>query len=126
MSEVREQVREHYREVALDVQGGGDGCCDSGCCNGPKDQVWGAELYAAAERAELPDAAVLASLGCGNPIAIAELREGETVLDLGFGWWDRRDPVGPQGGPDRTRLRSRHDRRDARARPAQRRRGRRR
>ena len=51
MSEVREQVREHYREVALDVQGGGDGCCDSGCCNGPKDQVWGAELYAAAERA---------------------------------------------------------------------------
>ena len=85
MSEVREQVREHYREVALDVQGGGDGCCDSGCCNGPKDQVWGAELYAAAERAELPDAAVLASLGCGNPIAIAELREGETVLDLGSG-----------------------------------------
>ena len=48
-------------------------------------QVWGAELYAAAERAELPDAAVLASLGCGNPIAIAELREGETVLDLGSG-----------------------------------------
>ena len=85
MSEVREQVREHYREVALDVQGGGDGCCDSGCCNGPKDQVWGAELYAAAERAELPDAAVLASLGCGNPIAIAELHEGETVLDLGSG-----------------------------------------
>lgn len=85
MSEVREQVREHYREVALDVQGGGDGCCDSGCCNGPKDQVWGAELYAVAERAELPDAAVLASLGCGNPIAIAELREGETVLDLGSG-----------------------------------------
>jgi SAM-dependent methyltransferase len=85
MSEVREQVREHYREVALDAQGGGDGCCDSGCCNGPKDRVWGAELYAAAERAELPDAAVLASLGCGNPIAIAELREGETVLDLGSG-----------------------------------------
>ena len=81
----QEQVREHYREVALDVQGGGDGCCDSGCCNGLKDQVWGAELYAAAERAELPDAAVLASLGCGNPIAIAELREGETVLDLGSG-----------------------------------------
>ena len=85
MSEVREQVREHYREVAIDVRDGGDGCCDSGCCNGPKDRAWGAELYEAAERAELPDAAVLASLGCGNPIAVAELREGETVLDLGSG-----------------------------------------
>jgi arsenite methyltransferase len=84
MSEVREQVREHYREVAIDVRDGGDGCCDSGCC-GSKDLVWGAELYEAVERAELPDAAVLASLGCGNPIAVAELREGETVLDLGSG-----------------------------------------
>src|SRR6266508_776988 len=84
MSEVREQVREHYREVAIDVRDGGDGCCDSGCC-GSKDRVWGAELYEAVERAELPDAAVLASLGCGNPIAVAELREGETVLDLGSG-----------------------------------------
>ena len=84
MSEVREQVREHYREVAIDVRDGGDGCCDSGCC-GSKDQVWGAELYEAVERAELPDAAVLASLGCGNPTAVAELREGETVLDLGSG-----------------------------------------
>jgi len=85
MSEVREQVREHYRGVAIDVRDGGDGCCDSGCCNGPKDRVWGAELYATAERAELPDAAVLASLGCGNPTAVTELREGETVLDLGSG-----------------------------------------
>jgi SAM-dependent methyltransferase len=84
MSEAREQVREHYREVAIDVRDGGEGCCESGCC-GTKDQVWGAELYEAAERAELPDAAVLASLGCGNPTAVAELREGETVLDLGSG-----------------------------------------
>ncbi len=84
MSEVREEVREHYRVVAIDVREGGEGCCDTGCC-GTKDQVWGAELYEAAERAELPDAAVLASLGCGNPTAVAELREGETVLDLGSG-----------------------------------------
>jgi len=84
VSEVREQVREHYREVAIDVRDGGEGCCDSGCC-GTKDQVWGPELYEASERAELPDAAVLASLGCGNPTAVAELREGETVLDLGSG-----------------------------------------
>src|SRR4029453_1753688 len=84
MSEVREQVREHYREVAIDVRDGGDGCCDSGCC-GSKDRVWGAELYEAGERAELPDAAVLASLGGGKPIAVAALREGETVLDVGSG-----------------------------------------
>jgi len=84
MSQVREQVREHYREVAIDVRDGGDGCCDSGCC-GSKDQIWGAELYEAVERAKLPDAAVLASLGCGNPIAVAELRVGESVLDLGSG-----------------------------------------
>ena len=81
MSEVRELVREHYRTLALEV--GTDGCCDSACCGGTDGT--GAALYAATERAELPDPAVLASLGCGNPTAVAELREGETVLDLGSG-----------------------------------------
>ncbi len=101
MKEVREQVREHYREVAVDVRDGGQGCCESGCC-GTKDQVWGPELYQAAELDELPDAAVLASLGCGNPTAVADLREGEIVLDLGSGGGidallsARR--VGPTGG----------------------------
>ena len=52
---------------------------------GRQSRSWGSLLYADAERAALPDAAVLASLGCGNPIAVAELREGETVLDLGSG-----------------------------------------
>jgi SAM-dependent methyltransferase len=80
MSEIREQVREHYRTEALRVlDGDGGGCSD--CCAGDG----GAALYGATERAELPDAAVLASLGCGNPTAVAELREGETVLDLGSG-----------------------------------------
>jgi arsenite methyltransferase len=81
MSEVRERVREHYRTLALEV--GGDGCCDSACCG--ENHTTGAALYAADERAELPDAAVLASLGCGSPTAVAELHEGETVLDLGSG-----------------------------------------
>ena len=63
-------------------------CCgpaseDSSCCS--DDAVFGPELYSALERAELPDAAVMASLGCGNPTAVAELRPGETVLDLGSG-----------------------------------------
>ena len=56
----------------------------SGACCGPEDGI-GAGLYSALERDELPDAAVLASLGCGNPTAVADLREGERVLDLGSG-----------------------------------------
>jgi ubiquinone/menaquinone biosynthesis C-methylase UbiE len=87
VNEVRDEVREHYRVVAIDVRDGGDGCCDSGCC-GTKDQVWGAELYEAAERAELPDAAVLASLGCGNPTAVAELRVGSTGRAFGLDMTD--------------------------------------
>jgi SAM-dependent methyltransferase len=82
MSEIREQVREHYRSQALNVlQGSPSSCC------GPleTEDVFGGALYEAGERAELPDAAVLASLGCGNPTAVAELRGGETVLDLGSG-----------------------------------------
>jgi arsenite methyltransferase len=59
-------------------------CCDDGCCS-DTSATYGLELYDAAEREGLPSAALLASLGCGNPIAVAELREGETVLDLGSG-----------------------------------------
>ena len=61
-----------------------DTCCGDGCCSDVSG-TYGLELYDAAEREGLPDAALLASLGCGNPIAVAELREGETVLDLGSG-----------------------------------------
>jgi arsenite methyltransferase len=61
-----------------------DACCGDGCCS-DVSATYGLELYDAAEREGLPNAALLASLGCGNPIAVAELREGETVLDLGSG-----------------------------------------
>jgi SAM-dependent methyltransferase len=82
MSELREDVRAHYRDSALEVLNGrSGGCCGPECCSGPD----GSTLYGIEERAQLPDAAVLASLGCGNPTAVAELREGETVLDLGSG-----------------------------------------
>ena len=57
-------------------------CCSDMRC---RDGDFGEALYAAEQRGELPEAAVLASLGCGNPTAVAELREGETVLDLGSG-----------------------------------------
>jgi arsenite methyltransferase len=77
MTDIHETVRAHYAEAALQVLGN-ESCC--GHADSP-----GSAFYSALERDELPDAAVLASLGCGNPIAVAELREGERVLDLGSG-----------------------------------------
>ncbi len=74
---IHDEVRARYAEAARQA---GDGTC----CTGNSQEV-GPELYSALERAELPEAAVLASLGCGNPIAVAELHEGERVLDLGSG-----------------------------------------
>ena len=80
-----EDVRARYGEAARAILAGSTTPADDtpGCC-GPSEG-FGVLLYDDAERASLPDAAVLASLGCGNPTAIAELREGEVVLDLGSG-----------------------------------------
>jgi arsenite methyltransferase len=87
--ELREEVRRRYAEAARAVTDGTDGCgCGSGsCCGDPEGDAanFGEALYDAEQRGELPRAATLASLGCGNPTAVAELREGETVLDLGSG-----------------------------------------
>jgi arsenite methyltransferase len=86
--ELREEVRAKYAESARAVTGEGDGCgCGSGrcCVENSEGGKFGEALYAAEQRGELPDAAVLASLGCGNPTAVADLHEGETVLDLGSG-----------------------------------------
>jgi arsenite methyltransferase len=84
---LREEVRARYAQAALSVGEGtsGCGCGDGGCCSGTDAGDFGQALYTRAERDELPVTALLASLGCGNPIAVAELREGETVLDLGSG-----------------------------------------
>ena len=87
--ELREQVRRRYAESARAVTEGTDNCgCGSGscCADGDADAgKFGEALYDAEQRGDLPEAAALASLGCGNPTAVAELREGETVLDLGSG-----------------------------------------
>jgi arsenite methyltransferase len=87
VSDLREQVRERYAAAALDVETGHRAsCCDaSGCCDTASTGPIGDDLYTASEQAELPQEAVLASLGCGNPLAVAELRPGERVLDLGSG-----------------------------------------
>jgi arsenite methyltransferase len=87
---LREEVRRRYAEAAVAAQAGGCGCTeDGGCCGNVacdgETASFGEALYDAGQRGELPEAAVLASLGCGNPTAVAELREGETVLDLGSG-----------------------------------------
>jgi SAM-dependent methyltransferase len=79
--DVRVVVREHYTKAA--EAGGARSCCDDSCCEG--DASAAVAHYDERERSGLPRAAVLASLGCGNPLAVAELREGETVLDLGSG-----------------------------------------
>ena len=83
---IRDEVRDRYAEAARAAFAGlGDADAQASCCGPTGEVVFGDLLYDAADRAVLPDAAVLASLGCGNPIAVAELREGETVLDLGSG-----------------------------------------
>ena len=84
-NELRDEVRRRYAESARAVTQGGAGCCDSSCCQGDAESGFGEALYDLNQRGELPDAAALASLGCGNPTAVAELHEGETVLDLGSG-----------------------------------------
>lgn len=77
---LRETVRQRYASDALKVLEGG-----SACCGPEEDGKYGSDLYDALEQSDLPDAAKLASLGCGNPVAVADLNEGETVLDLGAG-----------------------------------------
>ena len=86
MTEVRERVRQRYAEAALAVVNNtSGGCCDDSCCSPGAEGSFGSSLYSADEQSELPQEAVLASLGCGNPLAVADLNEGERVLDLGSG-----------------------------------------
>jgi arsenite methyltransferase len=92
---LREQVRSRYAEAATAVQAGiaNDQLllvddCTTDCCGGSASEVvasFGSGLYAAGEQGEIPAEALAASLGCGNPTAVADLHEGERVLDLGSG-----------------------------------------
>ena len=84
---VKEAVREKYGEAALRVKtGAGSPCCrdQRSALEGSCDPIT-SNLYDAAQEGEVPDTAIKASLGCGNPTALAELKQGEIVLDLGSG-----------------------------------------
>lgn len=84
MSTIKELVKEKYGEAALRVvKGEGNGCCGASALDGC-DPIT-SDLYDAAQAGELPEKAIAASLGCGNPVVLAELKAGETVLDLGSG-----------------------------------------
>jgi len=93
MADLKEEIRERYAERAREVseQGKAAGCCgssSSSCCGSTQvesNDAFARGLYDVDETSELPKEAVLASLGCGNPTALAELRAGEVVLDLGSG-----------------------------------------
>jgi hypothetical protein len=126
MSEtLKDVVREKYGEAAKRaIRGEKSSCCgssadSSGCC-GTSDSSCGdpitSNLYNEAEKGSLPETAVRASLGCGNPTALAELRPGETVLDLGSGGGIDVLPLRSPRGPDRQGLWPGHDGRDAGAR----------
>jgi 2-polyprenyl-3-methyl-5-hydroxy-6-metoxy-1,4-benzoquinol methylase len=83
--DIKEVVREKYGQAALRVHTGGSSCCGAsaavdGCC----DPIT-TNLYDASQAGQIPEEALRASLGCGNPTALAQLKEGETVLDLGSG-----------------------------------------
>ncbi len=83
----REDVRRRYAAsaTAVDATEGGGSCCGPVCCGETTEALFGSGLYAPTDREQLSDATLLASLGCGNPTAVAELHAGETVLDLGSG-----------------------------------------
>jgi arsenite methyltransferase len=86
--DLREEVRRRYAESARAVtEGSGECGCGSGSCCAEETEARNVAeaLYEAEQLGELPDAAALASLGCGNPTSVADLQEGETVLDLGSG-----------------------------------------
>ena len=96
MSDVREEVRARYAEAATAASNKStdaaafEECCSTDCCGGsatqtPQNPVFGSALYQGVTSEVVPDTALLASLGCGNPTAVADLAEGETVLDLGSG-----------------------------------------
>ena len=83
--DIKEVVKEKYGQAALRVHSGGSSCCGSApSASGCADPIT-SNLYDSSQTSQIPEEALLASLGCGNPTALAKLEPGETVLDLGSG-----------------------------------------
>ena len=102
--QLREEVRRRYAQSARTVtDGSGRGCGSGGCCaDGESDAAkFGEALYDAEQRGELPEAATLASLGCGNPTAVAEPARGRDGARSRLRRRDRRDPLGEARRRDR-------------------------
>ena len=83
-TDIKEVVKEKYGQAALRVKAGGSSCCGASAGSGCDDPIT-SNLYDALQAQQIPEEALLASLGCGNPTALARLNPGETVLDLGSG-----------------------------------------
>jgi len=84
IADIKEVVKQKYGEAALRVKSGGSSCCGATASTGCCDPIT-TNLYDAVQAGQIPEEALLASLGCGNPTALAQLNPGETVLDLGAG-----------------------------------------
>jgi arsenite methyltransferase len=82
---IKEVVKEKYGQAALRVTSGGSSCCGAAASSGPGCDPITTNLYDAAQAGQIPEEALLASLGCGNPTALAQLNAGEVILDLGSG-----------------------------------------
>ena len=134
-NELRDRVRARYAAAAVEATKGSscgcgpsccgdgqreDGCCGDDCCQCRSQWRFRRVALQRGAAGELPETAALASLGCGNPTAVAELREGDTVLDLGSGGGIDVILSARRVGPTGAGVRPGHDRRDARSRPAQR------
>ena len=114
-TDIKEVVKEKYGQAALRVKTGGSSCCGATAASGLGCDPITSNLYDSSQAGQVPEEAMLASLGCGNPTALAKLNPGEVVLDLGSGGGDRCPALGEAGWAHRQGLRSRHDGRDARA-----------
>jgi len=84
-TDIKEVVKEKYGQAALRVKTGGSGCCGAAPASGLSCDPITSNLYDSSQSSQIPEEAMLASLGCGNPTALAKLNQGEVVLDLGSG-----------------------------------------
>src|SRR6202142_2438377 len=83
-TDIKDVVKERYGQAALRVRAGGSSCCGGTAATGFADPIT-SNLYDSFQAGQIPEEALLASLGCGNPTALAQLKPGEVVLDLGSG-----------------------------------------